>query len=45
MHELYENQRLFSNTGDKEYLKLQEEMFALSSTLTTPNNIEGVEQR
>lgn len=45
MHEIYEKQRLISDTSSKEYMELTDEMFELSDTLTVPARIEEVKKR
>lgn len=45
MHELYEKQRLISNTSSKEYMELTDQMFDLSGTLEIPIDIKEVKNR
>jgi SPP1 gp7 family putative phage head morphogenesis protein len=45
MHELYEKQRLISDTSSKEYMELTDQMFELSDSLEIPVRIEEVKNR
>jgi len=45
MHELYEKQRLISNTSSKEYIELTDRMFELSDMLEVPADIKEVRNK
>jgi hypothetical protein len=45
MHELYEKQRLISDSSSQEYMALTDQMFELSDTLTIPTRIEEVKKK
>ena len=45
MHELYEKQRLLSDTSSTEYMELTDQMFELSDTLRVPERIEEVKKK
>ena len=44
MHELYEKQRSIVDKESEEYLRLQDEMFDLSDSLTIPKDIKKVKK-
>ncbi|MHB8063521.1 MAG: minor capsid protein [Ruminiclostridium sp.] len=45
LHELYEKQRLIPDTESEEFLNLQDQMFELSDSLTTPKKISEVKNK
>ena len=45
LHELYEKQRLISDVTSPEYIRLRDEMFDLSDSLTRPDKIEEIRNR
>lgn len=45
MHELYEQQRILSDTSSTEYMELTDQMFELSDTLRVPARIKEVKKK